>query len=184
MLINLSELLTREDSELKKQVPLEMTYCGSKPGEFPISKAAPVSFVLTNTGDKKVCISGSVDLTVIVPCDRCLTDVPLDFSLSFEREVDFGIEEEERVKQLEETNYLTGYDLDVDQLVRNELLVNWPMKVLCSEDCRGICIRCGTNLNNGACDCDNTELDPRMAVIRDVFNQAMKPQNGDQNKEV
>ena len=43
------------------------------------------------------------------------------------------------------------------------------MKVLCSEDCKGICNVCGQNLNEGTCDCEDTGLDPRMSVIRDVF---------------
>ena len=47
--------------------------------------------------------------------------------------------EEERVEDLDEQPYLSGYNLDVDQLVCDELILNLPMKVLCSEDCKGIC---------------------------------------------
>ena len=64
-----------------------------------------------------------------------------------------------------------GYDLDVDELVYSEILVNWPLRVLCKEDCKGICSICGKNLNHGTCDCDHTDLDPRMAQIRDIFNK-------------
>ena len=70
---------------------------------------------------------------------------------------------------LDENNYIDGYSLDVEQLVYNELLVGWPTKILCSEDCKGICSVCGQNLNQGSCDCEDTSLDPRMSVIRDVF---------------
>ena len=45
------------------------------------------------------------------------------------------------------------------------------MRVLCSDNCKGICNRCGTNLNRGTCDCDNRSLDPRMSVIQDIFKQ-------------
>ena len=65
--------------------------------------------------------------------------------------------------------WVDGYHLDVEQLLYNEILVGWPMKVLCSEDCKGICSVCGQNLNEGSCDCEDTSLDPRMSVIRDVF---------------
>ena len=51
-----------------------------------------------------------------------------------------------------------------------EILVNWPMKTLCTEACKGICKKCGTNLNHSSCTCDTVELDPRMAKIRDIFN--------------
>ena len=59
---------------------------------------------------------------------------------------------------------------DRDKLVNGELIVNLPMKVLCSPDCKGICKRCGKNLNEGPCACDDRSPDPRMAAIRDIFN--------------
>ena len=79
--------------------------------------------------------------------------------------------EEERARELNEQFYVSGYNLDVDRLVGNELTLNLPMKVLCREDCKGICNRCGTNLNYGTCDCDTRSLDPRMSVIQDIFKQ-------------
>ena len=72
---------------------------------------------------------------------------------------------------VEDIDYLIGFDLDVDKLIYGEILVNWPMKVLCKEDCKGICKVCGMNLNKGDCNCQRTELDPRMAAIQDVFNK-------------
>ena len=68
-------------------------------------------------------------------------------------------------------DYLIGFELDVDKLVYAEILVNWPMRVLCKDDCKGICKVCGMNLNKGACSCQRTELDPRMAAIQDIFNK-------------
>ena len=66
---------------------------------------------------------------------------------------------------------MIGFHLDLDRIIYDEVLVNWPMKVLCREDCAGICKKCGQNLNHKTCDCEKTELDPRMAVIQDVFNK-------------
>ena len=68
-------------------------------------------------------------------------------------------------------DYLIGFNLDIDRLIYGEILVNWPMKVLCRDDCKGICKVCGMNLNKGECNCQRTELDPRMAAIQDVFNK-------------
>ncbi len=64
---------------------------------------------------------------------------------------------------------LTDIILMWSKLLYNEILVGWPMKVLCSEDCKGICSVCGQNLNEGSCDCEDTSLDPRMSVIRDLY---------------
>ena len=55
---------------------------------------------------------------------------------------------------------MEGDELDVEELVRNELIVQWPIRVLCKDDCKGICSRCGANLNIQTCDCDTTGLDP------------------------
>lgn len=64
---------------------------------------------------------------------------------------------------------MEGYQLNVDVLVYNELLMNQPEKVLCKPDCKGICMKCGKDLNEGECGCDTFVPDPRMAVLQDIF---------------
>ena len=94
-----------------------------------------------------------------------------EFLLSFDRKIDFNLSEEEREDLEEDSSFVDKDSLNVDALVRNELLVQWPIRVLCKDDCKGICSRCGANLNDGACSCDTAELDPRMAAIRDIFSK-------------
>ena len=140
-----------------------------KLGKYPITRKTPVSLVLTNKGKRNLLIQGRMDLTILIPCGRCLEEVPVEFELDFEKKIDMNLTEEERREALDECAYIHGYDLDVDELVYSEILVNWPLRVLCKEDCKGICSRCGANLNQGSCDCDTADLDPRMAVISDIF---------------
>ena len=78
--------------------------------------------------------------------------------------------EEEREEKEEDSSFVEGDELDVEELVRNELIVQWPIRVLCKDDCKGICSRCGANLNIQTCDCDTTGLDPRMAAIKDIVS--------------
>ena len=111
----------------------------------------------------------SLNLVLEIPCDRCLEAVPTEFILEFTKNVDLDESSEEQAMELDEKNYIDGYNLDVDKLLYNEILIGWPMKILCREDCKGICNMCGQNLNKGTCDCEDTSLDPRMSVIRDVF---------------
>ena len=61
-----------------------------------------------------------------------------------------------------------------DQLIIQELMLRVPAKVLCKEDCKGICYQCGKNLNYGSCDCREEPKDPRMAAILDLFNESGK----------
>jgi len=116
-------------------------------------------------------VIGEAALTLSMVCARCLEPVRVSFNLVIDQEVDMKQTGEDRIADLDEQFYIKGYNLDVDQLVGNELTLNLPMRVLCSEDCKGICNRCGTNLNRGTCDCAGKSLDPRMSVIQDIFKQ-------------
>ena len=78
---------------------------------------------------------------------------------------------EEKIAELDEDYYLEGTSFDTEVLIHNEVLVNLPMKVFCRENCKGICNRCGANLNMGSCKCDNAEPGTGMSKILDVFNQ-------------
>ena len=60
-------------------------------------------------------------------------------------------------------------NLDTDLLILGEILPSLPEKVLCREDCKGLCPMCGKNLNEGACGCRQEPSDPRMAQIQDIF---------------
>ena len=108
-------------------------------------------------------------MTFEIPCDRCLEPVEKEIVLDFVKHIDLGVPDGEQADELDETYYIDGYTLDADKLICGEILIGWPTKILCSEDCKGICNVCGQNLNQGTCDCEDTGLDPRMSVIRDVF---------------
>lgn len=171
MQIELNTVLSTEKKVITTEADLEMKEFSSQLGKFPIVSKTPVLLSLTNEGERKLRINGKVTLEIVIPCSRCLEEVTKEFSLDFERKVDMALSESERMAALDEHNYIDGYNLDVDKLVYGEILVNWPMQVLCKEDCKGLCPSCGANLNLTTCDCDNTDLDPRMAKIRDIFSK-------------
>ena len=170
MLINLSEIMSVPDKVVSLDCPIELTsYCvGNEQYEF--AKKSPVSLKIRNLGNRQVKIEGSISCSLIIPCSRCLTGVEVPFEIEVDREIDFTKTEEERAEELDETNYISGYNLDVDMLVYDEVLVEMPYQVLCDENCKGLCTVCGQNLNSGDCQCDREVLDPRMSVIRDIFN--------------
>ena len=170
MRIDLNPVLKKEKKTFTTEADLEMNEFSSKLGTFPIVSKTPVLLSLTNEGERKLNISGKVTLELVIPCSRCLEDVAEEFDLDVDRNVDMTISESERMTALDDHNYIAGYDRDVDKLVYGEILMNWPMQVLCKDDCKGRCPSCGANLNLTTCDCDSTDLDPRMAKIRDVFS--------------
>lgn len=171
MLISLLSILSCDGKEEHITAPVEMEKFINHGESFEIQKKSSVEFSFVNKGDKQIVFSGKGDMVILIPCARCLEAVPVPFHMNFSYELDMKESEEERSRNLDEQNYLSGTDIDVDKLVYDEILVNWPIRVLCKEDCQGICSHCGGNLNKVKCDCDTKELDPRMAAIRDIFSK-------------
>ena len=171
MLIDLSEVLSEPHKSIDEVVGTEMKEVKVNGSRFPVSRTQPVHIHVEYAGEKKLHISCETSLTVIIPCDRCLEPVATVFDLNISRITKGNVTDESEVESedLDEANYIDGYTLDADQLVGSEILIGWPTKILCSEDCKGICNVCGQNLNQGTCNCEDTSLDPRMSVIRDVF---------------
>ncbi len=138
---------------------------------FTITEKKPFDLRLTNADDKKLVISGSTVLHGFIPCDRCLEDVSVDIPVEISRELNLLDGQVLTDPEEEEDTFYEEHQIDSDRLIFDEILVNWPAKVLCQEDCKGICHVCGKNLNLGDCGCDRAVLDPRMAAFQDVFNE-------------
>ena len=170
MLIDLSELLSVNDKSEDVQAEIEMDRFRSKMADYLISEKAPLQIHLTNIGKRMIRIETVIDITLLIPCDRCLEDVKYDLNIKVNKEINMNESDKDRIQSLDELSYIKENSLDVERFVYNEILVHLPMKVLCSENCKGICNRCGANLNSQTCNCDTTELDPRMSKIRDIFN--------------
>lgn len=170
MLISLSEIMNLPTGIQKRTAVYEPEQFVRLGVTYPILEKEEVVLEIENLGGRKVKIQAATRVVLAVPCDNCLEEQRVEIPISSEVEIDFNLSEEDRVSDLNETAYIDGYDLDVDRLVYEEILLGFPMKVLCQEDCKGICKVCGANLNQGECGCNRTEPDPRMSVIRDIFN--------------
>lgn len=169
MILNLSDVLSEQHKTIEKDIAIEMESFRSKLGTYPVVEKDPLSVKVEHVKNRELIISGKGRIVLEIPCDRCLEPVKTELILDFTKDVDLNVSDGEQTEELDETNYIDGYALDVEQLLYNEILIGWPTKILCSEDCKGICNVCGQNLNQGTCDCEDTSLDPRMSVIRDVF---------------
>lgn len=116
--------------------------------------------VLMMTGTVRTCIHGT--------CDRCAAD--------FSRDVEFPIQVVLVTELANEENEdewvfpLEGDSADLDDIVRTVFVLNLDSKLLCRPDCKGICFRCGKNLNDGPCSCQK-ELDPRFAALEQLLEK-------------
>lgn len=169
MVIDLSELLSLRDKVKSVEIPLEMDEFSTKPGSYKITDKRPMTIKFTGLGKKKVNMEAELFVVLLMPCDRCLEDVKQEIYINTSKEINLGDTDGAQRDVLDEMTYLDGMSFDAEKFAYGEILMNLPMKILCSEDCRGICNRCGMNLNHGDCGCDTTEIDPRMAKAMEVF---------------
>ena len=106
-------------------------------------------------------------------CARCLAPVDGVFSLDFERTVttEGTLTDEQLDEMSDEYVVLNDGELDVDEALREELLLGFPMRLLCSEDCLGLCPHCGKPKREGDCGCSDQEIDPRLAILKTYFDK-------------
>ena len=168
MFVNLTDMLTNEDRVVSMQAETEITEVSVGGEKYPVLASSPVSFVFTNIGKGRARIEGKADFVFSAGCDRCLKPVEESREICFTREV-WAPDMAAEPSVYEEQPFMEGFQLNVEDLLISEIVTSWPMKILCKPDCKGICPKCGRDLNTGMCECDTFVPDPRMAAIKDIF---------------
>lgn len=166
MLINLEKVLLEQHKSIDEKVTLDFDSFDTSFGKFPVLKKEPFDLLVEYKEGKKIRIVLAGKLLLEGACNRCLEPAELPFTIDVDKEIAIDDELEANAPEIVREK---GYSLDVDKLIYDELLMGWPAKILCQDDCKGICNVCGQNLNTGNCNCEDTSLDPRMAAIRDIF---------------
>ena len=148
MILQLKRLFERagDQKDIGSEIPLEelgeFVGCGSF--VTPISLSGKVQNIAG-----MVSLDYSAEVTVRRQCDRCLDE--------FDREYRFGfshILSRDESSLNDESVFCPGGVLNMNELVISDLLVELPTKAVCRDDCKGLCPRCGKNLNHGSCGCD------------------------------
>ncbi|MBQ4347748.1 MAG: DUF177 domain-containing protein [Firmicutes bacterium] len=154
MYLNISELSSGAKEKLEfaltceKETTVEYLPDKEALGALEISgEALPVNGGIT--------IEGRGSLPIRLYCDRCLAPVEIKLEFSFFEEI---------------VNVLGDKTIDLSPFIKEGLISALPMKAVCSEDCKGLCPICGNNLNEGACDCKEDNIDPRFNALRSIFN--------------
>ncbi len=111
-------------------------------------------------------LTGTVSAQLSAPCARCLAPV----NEGFEVEVDLPVATSP-VESEEETVIAEGEKIDLGLIATESILTAIPYRLLCREDCKGLCPKCGADLNTASCDCDHKEIDPRLAGLADFFKE-------------
>ena len=134
---------------------------------YPVTEPIEASGTVRNTAGVLV-MTGSIKTTIHGTCDRCASD--------FDRDIDFPIDVVLVTELANEENEdewvfpLEGDSADLEDIVRTVFVLNLDSKLLCKDDCKGLCCRCGRNLNDGPCNCQK-ELDPRFAALKQLLEK-------------
>lgn len=166
MLLGLSKIIDCPGASVSFSTSVDLSdlrYGVSYPVSEPVLAQGIVrntAGVLMMTGNLTTCIHGI--------CDRCAGefDRPINFPIQVVLVTELSNEENED----EWVFPLEGDSADLDDIVRTVFVLNLDSKLLCREDCRGLCHRCGKNLNDGPCNC-RKELDPRFAALKQLLEK-------------
>lgn len=118
-------------------------------------------------------LNGQLRTRIVVPCARCLTEVEMpvavDFTERFVTAVSWRHEEQHELSP-EDLNLgvVEGEAFELDDLVKEEILLAMPSQVLCDQDCQGICPDCGANRNAGDCACKSEQVDSRWEQLKNL----------------
>ena len=161
--MNLHELLLNPGSRLPFRCELSTDRL-----DFPAVLSYTVvpvgeGFIVNNAG--ALTLRGTLSAAMRCVCDRCAAE--------FDREVSYPLDIPlaSELQDGENPDYflLEGDELDLEELLETVLILNMDTRFLCREDCKGLCSRCGKNLNEGPCDC-RTGSDPRLAVLEQLLD--------------
>ncbi len=169
MFIDLSDVFHSASGDIHQQYAAELTKARYRGQDFPVLEKSPFTLDCTYEQDGQAVVKVNGSIVLDLYCDRCLKPVAERVEVHTERTVYAPdcVPAEEEEDNLE---IMDGYQLNMERLIFNEILMNWPVKVLCRPDCKGLCRVCGKDLNLGDCGCDDFVPDPRMAVIKDIIN--------------
>lgn len=100
-------------------------------------------------------------------CDRCLKETVVSYNVPIVRTIVTNLENEEN----DDITVVTDMQLDLEDFCYPDIVMSLPTKVLCRDDCRGLCPDCGKDLNVDSCNCTNTEIDPRLAALAELLKE-------------
>ncbi len=124
-------------------------------------------------------IKGNLTGKINLSCDRCAEKIDYTISTEFEefeevlQSIDMGEDQDEEMLDIERSSVIVEdkhgiLKLDITALLWEEFSLAIPVKPLCSKECKGVCLMCGTNKNVGQCACDTNASDPRFEKLKNL----------------
>jgi uncharacterized protein len=123
----------------------------------------------------EIVVAGALKATMDLQCSRCLREFRQDLDIPVNvvyHPIQEAGEERHALRDDEmDMGFYKDEELDLRELLKEQVLLNEQMKPLCSDQCKGICPKCGTDLNTGRCTCGGKEVDPRLEALKNLLDK-------------
>jgi uncharacterized protein len=180
MFISLQELEVRKVEFSQQLAPGTLDLVGELRQSGVLSTKGHAELLEEHRGGKNtvedIRVLGDFSTEIEARCARCVEPVRRsiggDFDLLYRPlGVDAGKDERSISEAETEIGYYSGDGIELEDVLREQVLLALPAKIVCSDGCRGLCPRCGKNLNVESCDCEEQSLDARWAALADLKNK-------------
>ena len=166
MLLGLSKIIDCPGASLPFSISLDLSdLCFGNC--YPVSESVDAEGIIRNTAGVLM-MKGAIRTCIHGVCDRCAANFDRDMEVPIDVVLVTELADEEN--EDEWVFPLEGDSADLEDIIRTVFVLNMDSKLLCKEDCKGLCCRCGTNLNEGPCSCQK-ELDPRFAALKQLLKK-------------
>ncbi|MGN1466905.1 MAG: YceD family protein [Ruminococcus sp.] len=164
MLLDLKEVFQNEG--LQKQVDYSLSMNDIElDGVYPFKTPVNICALSVNRASL-VDLEIKINFLYTRNCDRCFEEYSREMNYTFKHKLAVTLADDENDDYIETPDY----KLELDDLVISDIILNLPSKNLCKEDCKGLCQKCGKNLNEGDCNCDKRQVDSRLEILKELIN--------------
>ncbi len=122
-----------------------------------------------SNNDTTIILDADVHTEFITECARCMEDAAANMDFHIEESF---IRDDDEENADEDVRTYSGHSLEIDAIIAENFLMNVETGYLCRPDCKGLCPNCGKNLNEGECNCADSQIDPRWAGLLDIMNNS------------
>lgn len=164
MLLQLKDVFQNSGHRLKIDYSLPMQQVELN-GDYPFKSPVYLDVEAVNR-------AGMVKLTIVAEfifsthCDRCFEEIDKSFKFTFTHGLAAELMSDENDDYIETPDF----QLEIDDLAMSDILLELPARMLCKEDCKGLCQHCGQDLNKGECSCNKGFVDPRLEILKQLVD--------------
>jgi uncharacterized protein len=163
MILDLEPIFNNEG--MVREFDYELDFSAQELSGFkPFAK--PVK-VIGKVGNKTgiVELEAVADYELDINCDRCAKPITVPVKTEINHTLVTHLNDETN----DELLLISDLRFDLDEIVTEDVFLNLPAKFLCSDDCKGMCFKCGKDLNSGSCSCEK-DIDPRLEALKQLLD--------------